>query len=47
MLKQFGKPVPGSLDVESYSWKKIALPAPILKIRTTGVKSVILNLPPG
>ena len=47
LLKQVGKPVPGSLVVEPYSWKRIASSAPMLKIRTTGIKSVVLNLPPG
>ena len=47
LLKQVEKPVAGSLVVEPYSWKRIASSAPKLKIRTTGVKSVVLNLPPG
>ena len=47
VLRQVPKPVPGSLVVEPYSWKKVAASSPMLKIRTTGVKAVALTLPPG
>ena len=47
MLKQLTKPIPGSLVVEPYTWKKVAASSPMLKIRTSGIKAVALTLPPG
>lgn len=40
-------PKPGSLVVEPYYWKHVTIDPPLLRMKTTGIKAVALNLPPG
>ena len=39
--------LPGSLVMETYSWKTVQFGEPVLRISTTGTKGTILSLPPG
>ncbi|XP_063712017.1 androglobin-like isoform X5 [Symsagittifera roscoffensis] len=38
---------PGILVAEPYTWKSLVIGNPILSVKTTGAKSVLLNLAPG
>ena len=40
-------PLPGTLIVEPYTWKRIVAPAPLLRISTTSTKSAALSIKPG
>ena len=37
----------GLLVAEPYSWKSLVSGNPILRVRTTGIRAVVLALPPG
>ena len=38
---------PGIVVAEPYSWKSLVIGNPVLSLKTTGCKSVMLNLSPG
>ena len=46
-LKVYEAVQPGLLVAEPYSWKSLVTGQPILRIRTSGVRSAVLSLPPG
>jgi len=41
------RPIDGSLIIEPYTCKKIITPNPLLRIKTTGIKSAVVTLQPG